>query len=149
MKNTPADNTKSGSVNFIYSIENPTTFITSSANWCNEPDSYDLSSLWNDFQCDNPAVDIDGNEIRIVESSGRRKSIFDPSPLGWRLPIQAVWNGFNGNTFTTNIYASDLHQSDRYYNLTNTLYVANNTEVEKMGSMVIICYLWSASPTLT
>lgn len=87
------------------SILNPSTFYSVSANWC----SQSSNELWN---VGNIATDVNFNSVT--------KSVYDPSPAGFRLPETAAFTGFTvnggnegtpngtwssttrGNTFTTN-----------------------------------------------
>ncbi|MFR9582603.1 MAG: DUF4906 domain-containing protein [Rikenellaceae bacterium] len=87
--NTPAGIGKS----FEYAVTNPTTYFTSDTrtpfNWCSETDAYITSYYWNDKN----ATDYTADGV---------KSIFDPSPLGWRVPISGTWYGFSTSTFPCN-----------------------------------------------
>ena len=87
------------------SILNPSTFYKGSANWCNQ----NSDELWNVGEND---YNVDFEPIT--------KSVYDPSPAGFRLPETAAFTGFtvkganggtrngtwnsttNGYTFTTN-----------------------------------------------
>ncbi len=67
---------------------NPLAFATN-----NGFSDYDgnLNCLWNDIKA---TIDNTNN------MTGRQKSIFDPSPLGWRTPIFGTFSAFNQTTFT-------------------------------------------------
>lgn len=75
------------------SVNNPNLFYnsTSSGNWANEATG--ATYLWND-----PLV-------TPIANGG--KSIYDPCPVGWKLPISGTWSDFN-TTATTQIAARDL-----------------------------------------
>ncbi len=64
-------------------VENPMMYISNVTNWSQEALSNNY--LWNDAKVG-------------VASSG--KSIFDPSPAGWKIPSGDLWSDFNGATFT-------------------------------------------------
>ncbi len=83
----------SDGVSFATVTENPTThyFITDNGtgengyNWCNQEISLSTTHFWNDHnvEYDPSAPDYS------------KKSIFDPSPLGWTLPINGTWSDFD------------------------------------------------------
>lgn len=88
----------SSQVNIATSILHPSTFYHVNENWCNQA-SYEL---WN---VGNSSTDV--NFIPVT------KSVYDPSPAGFRLPETAAFTGFTTNngewnettkgyTFTTN-----------------------------------------------
>ena len=112
------------------SIINPSTFYCGSSNWCS-PSS---KELWN---VGNSATGVNFNQVT--------KSIYDPSPAGFRLPETAAFNGFpsnatwNGNTkgytFTTNSV--------------NTYWQACGFRIHDSSSLVNVGssgYYWSAGP---
>ncbi|MDR1003954.1 MAG: fibrobacter succinogenes major paralogous domain-containing protein, partial [Prevotellaceae bacterium] len=63
------------------SVQTPTTFYTSSDNWTNEATGIDY--LWQD--------------PNVPKTSGA-KSVYDPCPAGWRLPLYGVWSDFSTST---------------------------------------------------
>ena len=70
------------------SIQNPFKFYYGSANWCSEASN----ELWNV-----------GNTVQTVNFNSVTKSVYDPSPAGFRLPETAAFTGFtkdgaNGGT---------------------------------------------------
>ena len=64
------------------SILNPLTFYYDSANWC----SQSSDELWN---VGNSATDVNLNQVT--------KSVYDPSPAGFRLPETAAFTRFTSN----------------------------------------------------
>lgn len=79
-------------------VLSPTTYYThdgawTSDNWFN-PSSFDNSILWQD-----PLTAKGG-------SKEGQKSIFDPSPLGWRLPEKQVWEDFTSAAKISKIAAN-------------------------------------------
>ncbi|MFR9620592.1 MAG: fimbrillin family protein [Rikenellaceae bacterium] len=94
-------------VSFITAVQNPTTFYTRSDEpygWCNESvESSDLY-LWNDKNVPNPAYFDDKEHI---------KSIFDPSPLGWRLPIHGTYANLGNSNCSSNgselVYVNEIY----------------------------------------
>ncbi|MFI3281836.1 MAG: fimbrillin family protein [Rikenellaceae bacterium] len=82
---------EAGSASFATSVLNPTTFYTTSdagidADWCSQ--GLSGSYLWNDKN--------------VTASSG--KSIFDPSPLGWRMPIYGTWSAVSSSNISNYYY---------------------------------------------
>ncbi len=73
-----------GQKSFVDAVINPDKFITSNSNWSNESNALSTNCLWNDYKV-----------IRSEYSTG--KSIFDPSPLGFRVPVNGTWAAFTGN----------------------------------------------------
>ncbi|MFR9534876.1 MAG: hypothetical protein SNG49_08565 [Rikenellaceae bacterium] len=69
-------------------VQNPTThyYGATSSCWCSDYNS--ASYVWNNKNLTD--IDVGG------------KSIFDPSPYGFCLPIYRVWNAFTVTTFTNN-----------------------------------------------
>lgn len=73
--------------NVPYSVKNPTKFITSSNTYWTykdkyNPEPYNSAIVWQD-----PSASNNGN-----------KSIFDPSPSGWKVPTSYSGTGFNSFT---------------------------------------------------
>ncbi len=67
---------------FITAVQTPNTFYARTKGWCLEPDdtAYDANDyLWYDITIPN----IDTNIFK--------KSLFDPSPLGWVVPVSAAY----------------------------------------------------------
>ncbi|MFR9543838.1 MAG: hypothetical protein SNH27_17565, partial [Rikenellaceae bacterium] len=72
---------------FANAVQNPMTYYyVSSSNWCSE--YTETAYLWNDKNISNTSTD---------DSYGD-KSIFDPSPLGWKLPVTGIWSNFSNTT---------------------------------------------------
>ncbi len=67
--------------NLAYSVNKPNILIYTS-NWCSDGGGDDV--IWNDYKL-------------FVTNYIYGKSIFDPSPLGFRLPIDNTWDGFSGS----------------------------------------------------
>ena len=112
------------------SILKPSTFYWGYENWCN-PYSYEL---WN---VGNSATGVNFNQVT--------KSVYDPSPAGFRLPETAAFTGFprngtwnndtKGYTFTTNSVNTDWQACGyREYNSGSLVYVGSYG------------YYWSAGP---
>ncbi len=76
---------------FEYSVNNPEKFIIKSGNWCNSDAAQSTDYIWNDCKIKK-------------ESYTSGKSIFDPSPLGFRVPINGTWSDFNKDTFKSGIF---------------------------------------------
>jgi uncharacterized protein (TIGR02145 family) len=61
-------------------VKAPTTFYIYNGNWNSDADGTDY--LWNDPNASNT------------------KSIYDPCPAGWRLPLNATWSDFSNSSTT-------------------------------------------------
>ncbi len=102
--------TENGQKSFADVVNNPNVFITNTTtiNWCNETDAQLTTILWNDMNVPNAGY-----------TTG--KSIFDPSPLGFRLPIQGTWELFTlsnspwSNASTTQYSYGRLYNRFVYY----------------------------------
>jgi uncharacterized protein (TIGR02145 family) len=110
-------------VTIAASVNNPTTFYTYSGNWTNEASG--TGYLWNDF------------------NASSTKSIFDPCPDGWRLPLNGTWADFSTTTFT---WAAS--PAGRTYN-SDVFYAAAGFRVYSSGGLSLVGtygYYWSATP---
>ena len=90
----------SSQVTVAESILYPTTFISEWNGWCKEQSD----TLW----------------------SGRQKTIYDPCPVGYRVPVKDVWYGFTAD----GAYAdrvSSMNVSGQYNNGWNFIYDGVNT----------------------
>ncbi len=80
--------TTAGTRSFVYAVQTPQSFIRVSANnWESTPIS---TGLGNDSKA--PLAATNGAAVDI---SVKVKSIFDPSPLGFRTPVNGTWDRFN------------------------------------------------------
>jgi hypothetical protein len=116
-----------GPVTIATSVNNPTTWYTYIGNWTSDADGTDY--LWND--------------PNVLLTSGA-KSIYDPCPIGWRLPLDGTWNDFSTATF----FWQDSPVG-RVYNNSTVFYATvgyrvSNTSV--LGYIGTIGSYWSASP---
>jgi hypothetical protein len=117
-------------VTIVNSVNNPTTYFGYSSNyWIS--DAKGINYLWND-----PNVSV---------SSGA-KSIYDPCPVGWRVPLNGTWSDFS--TSTTSWQDSP---AGRVYNTTNStvFYAASGKRLFESGALFGVetdggC--WSATP---
>ncbi len=119
---------------FQAAVEAPHTFIfsnSSDANWCGNlvartPNTY----IWYD-------------EKQTVSGYSTGKSIFDPSPLGWRVPLNDVWSSFNGKISdcdkTSDII--NIYQSYRPYGYRDSSSSTELTDTE------VNAYAWGATTT--
>jgi len=76
--------------NVPYSVKNPTTFIKSGVSYWTYDDIYNPTSGLNSIVWQDPSA-----------SSNANKSIFDPSPSGWKVPVSHT--GLSYNTFSSGI----------------------------------------------
>ncbi len=123
------------------SILSPSTFYFGYANWC----SQSSNELWN---VGNNATDVNFNSVT--------KSVYDPSPAGFRLPETAAFTGFtvngaNGGTrngtwnSTTNGYTFTTNNVETYWQ-------ACGYRAYDSGSLNLVGsdgYYWSAGPSST
>ncbi len=86
---------------YFYSTGN-----SSKNNWTDEENANTLENLWNDKNVKN-----DVNTYFDLT----KKSIFDPSPLGWRMPLRGTWDNFNSDVGSDN-------PSDTYEPINTTTY---------------------------
>ncbi|MFI3262496.1 MAG: fimbrillin family protein [Rikenellaceae bacterium] len=92
---------------YYNSVEFTVDYFVSSAssdNWCGESEvARDSIYIW-----------YDGDISKYGYSVG--KSIFDPSPLGWRIPVGDTWNGFNKKELGKKAYnkALDTYNYNNY-----------------------------------
>ena len=119
------------------SILNPSTFYCGYENWCN-PYSYEL---WN---VGNSATGVNFNQVT--------KSVYDPSPAGFRLPETAAFTGFTTNGAINGTINGTWNDTTKGYTFTNgvkTYWQACGYRVYNSGSLVSVDsygYYWSAGP---
>jgi len=70
-------------------VKHPLVFYYNNANWCSEDFSTSTTITWNDVN---------------VPTSSIGKSIFDPSPFGFRLQKNGCWSNFSTTTMPMNVY---------------------------------------------
>ena len=112
----------SGLETFAKAMQTPEVFYTLAGDWA-WPNNY-TSKNWND----------------ITDANG--KSLFDPSPEGWRLPSKEEYSNFSTNTFTW-----DYSNKGRTYE--GNWFPAAGYRGSNNGSMYavgILGYSWSLSP---
>ena len=76
--------TASSQQDFEYAVNHPNTFVCKTGNWCNDPNGQSSEYIWNDHKIG-------------VSAYNTGKSIFDPSPWGFRVPIFGTWDGFDSD----------------------------------------------------
>ncbi len=119
-----------GPVDFEWSVNNPDEYYTSAGSvidWCDELDSNNEDILWND---------------KKTSRYGTRKSIFDPSPLGWMLPVDGTWDDFNELTTV-------MTDGGRVYKYADALYPISGYRYEGDGLCKVFGmygYSWSSTP---
>lgn len=145
-----------GGQRFSTAVHNPNVFYGggSDVNWC-DPDEiagYSLCLLWNDKKVNNPnipSLDHAGNTIDLTghltvtdggyDNLRYEKSIFDPSPIGWRLPIAGVYSNFTVTSGSdTDIYPLNPGAStaeDTSSGVLYRYYVANGAIFPMSGFM--------------
>ena len=112
----------SGLETFAKAMQTPEVFYTLAGDWA-WPNNY-TSKNWND----------------ITDANG--KSLFDPSPEGWRLPSKEEYSNFSTSTFTW-----DYSNKGRTYE--GNWFPAAGYRGSNNGSMYavgILGYSWSLSP---
>jgi uncharacterized protein (TIGR02145 family) len=106
------------------SVQAPTTFYTNtSGNWTSDAQGSDY--LWND--------------PNVSKTSGA-KSIYDPCPAGWRLPLDGTWYDFFSSVWQAS-------PAGRMYN-SSVFYVAAGSRLGSSGDLSNVKtngYYWSAT----
>lgn len=124
-------------VSFADAVHSPATFYGGVPNWCDQSidAAYSLKLLWNDMKVNNPNTPTEDHKGVSIEKYtyddlavtdeyallNLTKSIFDPSPLGWRLPIAGVWSDLTvdvdaeGTTNFNRTYTGDGDATIVYY----------------------------------
>ncbi|MFR9588471.1 MAG: hypothetical protein SNF86_03545 [Rikenellaceae bacterium] len=77
----PLNDNVGSAVTVRRAVESPMTYFSNVTSWSN--DALSIDYLWNDAQ---------------KNYRSNAKSIFDPSPAGWRIPSGDLWSDFNGAT---------------------------------------------------
>ncbi len=112
---------------FIESVELPYDYFapttSASDNWSTEPDARSALYIWNDSNI-------------LASNYFEGKSIFDPSPLGWRVPVSATWNNFKSSADCANKRPVGNYY---YYGYRDGENVATLTGYDSQG------YVWSAN----
>lgn len=118
---------------FENSVELPSDYFlsntASAGTWCGETESRDSLHIWFDKN-----IKVDGYVTG--------KSIFDPSPLGWRVPVCDTWSSYEGATSSDGVCTqlSQLIGIYRYYGCRG---VSNSRE---LSGAQMAGYVWSATP---
>ena len=122
------------------SILNPSTFYYGRNNWCNQTSN----ELWN---VSNTATSVNFNSVT--------KSVYDPSPAGFRLPETAAFTGFTVKGENVSISSSKGTWSSSTYGCTfttnsvKTYWQACGLRSDASGSLINIGsngWYWSAGP---
>lgn len=111
-------------VSFVEAVHNPLVFYTQTErpfSWCDEGVESNDQYLWNDQ-----------NLLNAPDSSG--KSIFDPSPLGWRVPRFGTYAVFTDNNCAYNDNSSEILVYDGMVNLPMTGFRSNQNGTIKESS---------------
>ncbi|MDR1005064.1 MAG: hypothetical protein LBL97_08730 [Prevotellaceae bacterium] len=119
--------TAGGPVTIATSVNNPTTFYTYGGNWTSDASGTDY--LWND--------------PKVTPITSSAKSIYDPCPDGWRLPLIDTWSDFSTSSFTwQDSPAGRTYNSDVFYTVAGYRYYDSGGlfNVETNG------FYWSAMP---
>lgn len=127
--------------NIATSIQNPFKFYYGSANWCSEASN----ELWNV-----------GNTVQTVNFNSVTKSVYDPSPAGFRLPETAAFTGFTVNGANGGTRNGTWNDNTKGYTFTtnsvNTYWQACGYRAYDSGSLSYVGsygYYWSAGPSFT
>lgn len=122
-------NKVSGAQSMTYAVNNPLQFISISRNnWCNTTQLNNNNYYWND-----PNVLITNTD---------KKSIFDPSPLGFKAPRAGTWSAFSTSTFK---YSSTTKSA--VYN--GIIYPSSGSRYDSDGTLYQVGsrgYYWSGYP---
>ncbi len=76
-------------------VKNPMKFYAAPNRWASNVDGYNnvaggIGYIWQD-----PMIEVSGQSSQVRSYAG--KSIYDPCPPGWKLPVPAVWEDFRQN----------------------------------------------------
>lgn len=116
-------NPVSATVSFATATNNPTIFYTNSGNWSSNGE---VSGYWNDYTATEETT----------------KSIFDPSPLGWKMPLNGVWSSYtNANTPWSATTYERIHTSGAVYPAFGCL----SSSYASWSGNATSGYLWSAT----
>ncbi|MFI3286529.1 MAG: hypothetical protein R3Y08_07745, partial [Rikenellaceae bacterium] len=98
-----------------YTVNNPMNFVTASGKWISDTTGkyygtynywYDYKSQFKEFEFGNPAAEM------------VPKSIFDPCPVGWRIPFYDTWNAcYNSSAISKYSNAFIISGAFYYYNI--------------------------------
>ncbi len=159
-------------VSVVGSVRNPKNFYFDENYDWNSDNSSNTESvdwLWNDYQMER---DINALEYNIYcvpyiradvygvydnylantnSDLTKSKSIYDPSPLGWCMPVDATWNNFTDGSTTTWTDKGVVYNAgsvSAYYPAEGYIYGGvYGTEVSgKFGRGETGGYYWSSSP---
>lgn len=123
----PAAEVENG--DFADAVSRPDTYFYSNDtpyNWCCESVVDQLDIIWYDKKVTN-------------ENYATRKSIFDPSPLGWRIPKEETWSNIDDIGY---IQSADEVYTVAKYNLYGRLEPGRAGRLTQFGVYVSI---WSAN----
>ena len=116
-----------------YKITNPLKLINTAGVWGNYSALYtedfnNAEYLWSDFKA------LLSNTLNNV-SDERQKSIFDPSPLGWRLCINGTWSDFIQNIQSGPTSPPNNTTVHYPYDSINTTIIFENTQGAPQSGM--------------
>lgn len=74
-------------VSILFSIQNPEKYVRGRQTWANDKP---VNCYWYDPR--------HTASLTLSDNTGK-KSIFDPCPAGWRLPVNGTWSDFSSRTF--------------------------------------------------
>lgn len=96
-------------ISFAESVQIPNRIPihSTSTNWCSESDAQNALYIWNDYNV-------------AVTGYTTGKSIFDPSPWGFRIPINGSWGGFSGGSAENEYNYPDSYNCKLVYNIAGT-----------------------------
>lgn len=113
---TYAYNAADESKNVRFTVKNPMVFIRGGSKWTSDDD--DLASgaaagytnyYWNDRKF---WLHTDSGSQNILEM---KKSIYDPCPAGWKLPVPEIYNNFVRQVGSELTYTVDASYAGLYY----------------------------------
>ncbi|MBP1630494.1 MAG: hypothetical protein H6Q15_1387 [Bacteroidetes bacterium] len=131
---TASANAENSQLNMANSVINPLKFFTSpnANNWCSDTLT---NYIWNDVN---------------VLTTSTAKSIFDPSPWGFKLPKTGVWSDFASSRFG---WSNSTYRRLYTRSSVNAYYFADGYRSSSSGSLStsvtsVGCY-WNSSPNNT
>ena len=124
---TNASTNLAGQLTLADAVKNPTSFITTpgkdGSSWCSEMKG--TGYAWHDYRSTIITTVIKAETTSGTEISPIQKSIFDPSPLGWMVPVPYAYARFDDDgtdkiseiftSFRDNPAATTTGNASRFY----------------------------------
>ena len=149
----PFVGTSNGSYTFIDIYDADGTLLSNGANIPFKKDAGSASSSFLAKAAMNPFTFYTGSNIWTVEKNGlwdengTDKSVFDPCPPGWRVPVYGTWESFPSSWYSSGATAGRMYISGNvqaWYPALGCLGRTTGTIDSRVGSYG---FYWSAMPS--